>query len=149
MSETGNALSTEYMLRELQNGIPGCGEIYIKDILKRFDLIQGQIDKLAKFITDKVPGEPSKSEGAIDTAIRVLGDLILTSHILLPKKDAEMVQGAIARADCFFRCRDKMNAHLHLEMPKKSPLAKEVARGLQIMSAHVYPREDLGQESGS
>ena len=31
-----------------------------------------QIDKLAKFIMAEVPGEPSQSEGAIDTAIRII-----------------------------------------------------------------------------
>lgn len=31
-----------------------------------------QIDKLAMFIIESVPGEPSQSEGAIDTAIRLL-----------------------------------------------------------------------------
>lgn len=31
-----------------------------------------QIDKLAQFIREQVPGEPSKSEGAVDTAIRVI-----------------------------------------------------------------------------
>lgn len=29
-----------------------------------------QIDKLATFIIDEVPGEPSQSQGAVDTAIR-------------------------------------------------------------------------------
>ncbi len=31
---------------------------------------QEQIDKLALFIMVEVPGEPSESEGAVDTAIR-------------------------------------------------------------------------------
>ena len=31
-----------------------------------------QIDKLALFIIENIEGEPSKSEGAIDTAIRLL-----------------------------------------------------------------------------
>lgn len=31
-----------------------------------------QIDRLAKFIMDEIPGEPSQSEGAVDTAIRLL-----------------------------------------------------------------------------
>lgn len=34
-----------------------------------------QINKLASFIIDKVPGEPSRSEGAVDTAIRVIKQL--------------------------------------------------------------------------
>ena len=31
-----------------------------------------QIEKLANFIIEKVPGEPSQSEGAVDTAIRII-----------------------------------------------------------------------------
>lgn len=31
-----------------------------------------QIDELAQFIMAEIPGEPSKSEGAVDTAIRLL-----------------------------------------------------------------------------
>jgi hypothetical protein len=31
-----------------------------------------QIDRLAAFILEKVPGEPSQSQGAVDTAIRVM-----------------------------------------------------------------------------
>ena len=33
-----------------------------------------QIDKLAKFIMENIPGEPSESEGAVDTAIRLLSN---------------------------------------------------------------------------
>jgi hypothetical protein len=31
-----------------------------------------QIDRLATFIMDEVPGEPSQSQGAVDTAIRII-----------------------------------------------------------------------------
>lgn len=34
-----------------------------------------QIDKLANFIMAEVPGEPSLSEGAVDTAIRIIKSL--------------------------------------------------------------------------
>jgi len=33
---------------------------------------QQQIDRLARFIMEEVPGEPSQSQGAVDTAIRLL-----------------------------------------------------------------------------
>ena len=35
---------------------------------------RAQVDKLAAFILDYIPGEPSKNEGAVDTAIRLLRD---------------------------------------------------------------------------
>jgi len=31
-----------------------------------------EFDRLARFILDEVPGEPSQSEGAVDTAIRLI-----------------------------------------------------------------------------
>ena len=34
-----------------------------------------QIDRLAMFILEEVEGEPSQSEGAVDTAIRIIRDL--------------------------------------------------------------------------
>ena len=36
--------------------------------------LSNEIDRLALFIMDNVPGEPSKSQGAIDTAIRLLSE---------------------------------------------------------------------------
>jgi len=35
-----------------------------------------QVERLAKFIMDEVPGEPSRSEGAVDTAIRIIKQLM-------------------------------------------------------------------------
>ncbi len=34
--------------------------------------LDSQIDRLAKFIVEHIPGEPSQSEGAVDTAIRIM-----------------------------------------------------------------------------
>lgn len=34
--------------------------------------LDDQIQRLAKYIMQNVPGEPSQSEGAVDTAIRLL-----------------------------------------------------------------------------
>lgn len=36
---------------------------------------ESQIGRLATFIMEEVPGEPSRSEGAVDTAIRVIREL--------------------------------------------------------------------------
>lgn len=36
------------------------------------DNLYQQIDRLAQFILDEVPGEPSQDQGAVDTAIRVI-----------------------------------------------------------------------------
>lgn len=37
---------------------------------------QQQIDRLAKFIMEEVPGEPSEDQGAVDTAIRLIRDKV-------------------------------------------------------------------------
>lgn len=37
-----------------------------------WDSLDEQINRLANYIMEHVPGEPSRSEGAVDTAIRLL-----------------------------------------------------------------------------
>ena len=53
---------------------------------------QAEIERLAQFIIHDVPGEPSKSEGAVDTAIRVI--------ITLRTKLAEMRRLLVERHRC-------------------------------------------------
>lgn len=48
------------LLRELSN------------LNEEFQSKAGQIDKLSEFILTSIPGEPSRNEGAVDTAIRLL-----------------------------------------------------------------------------
>jgi hypothetical protein len=42
------------------------------DEAERGQQARQQIDRLASYITDKIPGEPSQDQGAVDTAIRLL-----------------------------------------------------------------------------
>ena len=46
----------------------------VLSILNRLDepKVNSQIDKLANFIMSEVEGEPSQSQGAVDTAIRII-----------------------------------------------------------------------------
>lgn len=83
--------------------------------------LKSQVDRLAKFITKYIPGEPSRSEGAIDTAIRLLRDFV---H--LTPSDARKIWSALMDADHFFEHRDEMNAAIHLSTPIDSPLASKV-----------------------
>lgn len=51
---------------------------YQKDVpwlLEQLDQRSGQIDTLASFIMQEVEGEPSESQGAVDTAIRIITQL--------------------------------------------------------------------------
>ena len=41
-------------------------------IFHEHESCEDQIERLARFIMDEIPGEPSRSEGAVDTAIRLL-----------------------------------------------------------------------------
>ena len=47
-------------------------ELWVQACAER-DQLDVQIDRLANFIMQHVPGEPSQSQGAVDTAIRLLG----------------------------------------------------------------------------
>lgn len=47
-----------------------------------------QIEKLAQFIMDEVPGEPSQSEGAVDTAIRLLRGLPGPDDLVIRREDS-------------------------------------------------------------
>ena len=42
---------------------------------KTHESLESQVKRLAGFIIAEVPGEPSQSEGAIDTAIRIIREL--------------------------------------------------------------------------
>lgn len=44
----------------------------LSNLNEEFQSKAGQIDKLSEFILTNIPGEPSRNEGAIDTAIRLL-----------------------------------------------------------------------------
>jgi len=44
------------------------------------ETLQSQIDRLARFIMEEVPGEPSQSEGAVDTAIRIMRTALSTEE---------------------------------------------------------------------
>ena len=37
--------------------------------------LESQVSRLARFIMDEIPGEPSQSDGAVDTAIRIMRTL--------------------------------------------------------------------------
>lgn len=50
-------------------------ELLVRNVESALSAAEQQIDKLATFIMENVPGEPSESEGAVDTAIRLLSAL--------------------------------------------------------------------------
>lgn len=44
------------------------------DPVPDMESLESQVDRLARFIMGEIPGEPSQSQGAVDTAIRLLRD---------------------------------------------------------------------------
>jgi len=57
-------------------------EATIGEAIVGLDDLRKQIDRLAQFIMDEIPGEPSENEGAIDCAIRVMTQSFLAhEHI--------------------------------------------------------------------
>lgn len=44
-------------------------------LVVKLKCLQDQIDELARFIIEHVPGEPSRSEGAVECAIRIIKEL--------------------------------------------------------------------------
>jgi len=58
--------------------------------------LESQTDRLAKFIVKNIPGEPSQSEGAIDTAIRLLkvSNPPPLSKLRLPENIVAMIDAA-------------------------------------------------------
>lgn len=51
--------------------VMACPNYYMKDNVRQ-ETTEHQIKRLAMYIVENVPGEPSKSESAVDCAIRIL-----------------------------------------------------------------------------
>lgn len=64
--------------------------------------LEGQIERLAKFIMDEVPGEPSESGSAVDTAIRWMRTA-MQARPEYTDEDVERVAAVIASADPVWR----------------------------------------------
>jgi hypothetical protein len=76
-----NASDIERAYEELQDLVrsgewEGRPKASIRLLLEAFDDLVAQINDLANFILANVPGEPSESSGACDTAQRIIGDLL-------------------------------------------------------------------------
>lgn len=70
-------------------------------IRQSHDHLSGQIDQLAAFIVDEVPGEPSQGQGAVETIIRVHRDAQQALAMYLRDLDAyrETIEREQKRAD--------------------------------------------------
>jgi hypothetical protein len=61
------------------------------------------------------------------------------SKVSIPMKEAREIHSAIARAEAFFRSRDKMNSHIHLDLPVFSPITVKMGKALSLIAKHAYP----------
>ena len=67
--------SLSQLSKDWANSIPyGSHEdLTIKEILEpQSESLKSQIDRLARFILEEIPGEPSQDQGAVDAAIRIM-----------------------------------------------------------------------------
>lgn len=58
---------------------------------KDHEPLESQVNRLAEFIMAEVPGEPSQSEGAIDTAIRIITSLRDTNKALTAEFNGKLL----------------------------------------------------------
>lgn len=81
----GDGRAVEVSMQDLQRWIQG-------GFLVRVDSARTQIERLATFIMDEVPGEPSQDQGAIDTAIRIIRTLMAERGQVFRDGDVVMVE---------------------------------------------------------
>lgn len=82
--------------------------------------LQGQIDQLATFIIEKVEGEPSESQGAVETIIRVLQetwDVLVFADGLAVKETGEPLANLYAKDSKAQRVLTAAGCHARDEMP--------------------------------
>ena len=97
--------------------------------------LRGQIDRLASVIIAEVPGEPSQSEGACDTAIRVLRD----QRQQLATKDTVIAEQAAAIA--------ALQANL-AAAPGESQTPASDDAGEKVPPDVEKPGDDAGSQAG-
>ncbi len=83
--------------------------------------LESQVGRLASFIMEKVPGEPSRSEGAIDTAIRIIGNFLRSApvkHVLrgAPEEARLGLAWLLARVQVLDLSQAKWSSHLRHEL---------------------------------
>lgn len=91
-----------------------------ESIKQRVEELESQIDRLAKFIMENIPDEPSQSEGAVDTTIRLL-------------KAAQVNPGLKELVD--MRSRAEKTAANILGLPEPDKFSDA---GRQILEASLY-----------
>jgi len=76
--------------------------------------LQKQIDELASFIMAEVPGEPSRSEGAVATAIRIMRK---------QKAEIESLRGAFRASE---KVVDELRANVEKLLNEREVLEREL-----------------------
>jgi len=94
--------------------------------------LQSQIEQLGAFIIATIPGEPSQSQGAVDTAIRIIGE----EHRLRSQAEA-LLSEANGGAERLQRKIDEQAATI--AQLRGEPVSIELANRLGM--AHVEQRE--------
>lgn len=107
------------------------------------ELVREQIDRLVRFIMDEVPGEPSRSEGAVDTAIRAMRDL--RAEVARLNDGNHMYHARMRQLeeeiDRLTADRDHLTAMLSEATTREEKLEAEIDR----LSDGVQIRQETGQ----
>ena len=114
----------------------GAGKLLVDARIGR-DEANGQIAKLAKFIMERVPGEPSQNEGAVDCAIRIIETLAAQNAAIKSKRDelGKSLNGAEALRDHY---KSVVSAY-------RSGLIHIRTRGHHAASCRVAPELNEGE----
>ena len=110
--------------------------------------LDSQIDRLAKFIMENVPGEPSQSDGAVDTAIRIMASALTRIDLLVSQR--EQLTSAVnvyrARAEAAEADLDTATRELSALSSDKQTLMtavthwREQVEGLRAAAQALYAR---------
>ena len=107
--------------------------------------LDSQIDRLAKFIMENIPGEPSQSEGAVDTAIRIMASALTRIDLLVSQR--EQLTSAVnvyrARAEAAEADLDTATRELSALSSDKQTLMTAVTHWRERAEAERTHRERL------
>lgn len=139
-------------VEEYTNRFHNCGFLHLKKVFDGHDAAlratieqrDGQIEKLAAFIV-LIPGEPSKSEGAVDTAIRIITQQAQELE-RLKERNCERIAKEIELYDklaAMTRDRNTWNALCETAQEHRGTVAAQRDEFEQQLAAMTRERDEL------
>lgn len=107
------------------------------ELMKRWDINVPEVDGEGLYC------------GANDNHVRAILDALCKVAIVMKREDAESILYALRRVDSFFRSRDRMESHIHLDPPMSSPITKMVTLAHRRMEAYLVVLDCSEEKSGT